>query len=46
MFSPSRVYKVQETGESFEKPQNFQLSEYLGSTFRVMKGTGEHKVVL
>jgi len=46
MFSPSRVYKVEETGERFEKPQNFHLSEYLGSTFRVMKGTGEYKVVL
>jgi len=46
MFSPSRVRQVEETGADFERPKDFTLSDYLGTTFRVMKGTGDYQVVL
>ena len=47
MFSTVRVRAVQETGESFDRPESFRLEEYLGDSFRAIRGNGQqHEVLL
>ena len=40
MFSPSRIRELHETGEFFEPPVDFRISDYLDVGFRKVRGQG------
>jgi predicted DNA-binding transcriptional regulator YafY len=46
MFAVQRMSEVRETGESFDRPADFRLEEYMKGSFRAMRGEGEYDVVL
>jgi predicted DNA-binding transcriptional regulator YafY len=39
MFAPSRIRSLRETGERFERPADFRITEYLDAGFQTMRGT-------
>ena len=45
LFSPSRIRELRETGESFERPADFRINEYLDVGFRKMRGAGPMEIV-
>ncbi len=45
MFSPARIHELRETGERFERPADFRISNYLDAGFRAIRGTGPPQVV-
>jgi predicted DNA-binding transcriptional regulator YafY len=45
-FATVRVRSVRETGETFERPADFRVEEYLAGCFRACRGEGQHRVVL
>jgi proteasome accessory factor B len=45
-FAVSRVASPSLTGESFVRPKNFDLEEYLRGSLTVMKGEGDYDVVI
>jgi len=46
MFAVQRFCSVLETGERFERPADFRISDYLAGTFGVVRGDETHHVVL
>jgi proteasome accessory factor B len=46
IFSVVRVRSVRETGETFERPRDFRVDDYLSGCFRALRGEGQHQVVL
>lgn len=40
MFVPSRIRWLRETGKRFERPAEFDINNYLDSSFRVFRGNG------
>lgn len=46
MFSAVRVRSLRETGETFARPREFRVEDYLGESFRVVRGEGRYRVVL
>jgi predicted DNA-binding transcriptional regulator YafY len=46
MFAVQRVRSARETGETFDRPADFRVEEYLGGSFRVVRGEGTYQVVL
>jgi predicted DNA-binding transcriptional regulator YafY len=40
MFVPGRVRSLRETGEQFDRPADFRISEYLDASFKVVRGDG------
>jgi len=46
MFAMQRVKSVRETGETFDRPADFRLDEYLAGSFRALRGEGDYVVVL
>jgi hypothetical protein len=46
MFAMQRVKSVRETGETFDRPADFRLDEYLAGSFRALRGEGDYDVVL
>jgi predicted DNA-binding transcriptional regulator YafY len=49
MFSVVRVRAVKDTGQTFDRPADFCMADYMGGSFRAVRGTGggrRHDVVL
>jgi proteasome accessory factor B len=46
VFAAQRVRSVRETGETFDRPADFKVEDYMGDTFRVVRGDGRHLVSL
>jgi predicted DNA-binding transcriptional regulator YafY len=46
MFAIQRVKSVRETGETFDRPGDFSVEDYMKGSFRLIKGDGDHRVVL
>ncbi len=46
MFAIQRVESLRETGETFDRPADFRVEEYLKGSFRAFRGAGDHRVVL
>jgi predicted DNA-binding transcriptional regulator YafY len=46
VFAVQRVRSVRETGERFSRPADFRIEEYMGNSFRAVRGDGHHKVSL
>jgi predicted DNA-binding transcriptional regulator YafY len=45
MFAPQRIRDLRETGESFERPADFRINEYLDVGFRTCRGNGRLQTV-
>lgn len=45
MFALQRVRAARSTGEHFDIPEDFQISEYLGNSFRGVRGSGDGHLV-
>jgi predicted DNA-binding transcriptional regulator YafY len=45
-FKAVRVRAAQPTGKTFDVPADFDIDNYLGDSFRALRGTGSHRVVL
>jgi predicted DNA-binding transcriptional regulator YafY len=45
-FAPSRIQGLEETGQSFERPQRFSLERRLRDSFGVISGSGDYEVVV
>ncbi|MCA9066642.1 MAG: WYL domain-containing protein [Planctomycetaceae bacterium] len=41
MFSTVRIRGCEPTGEHFERPEGFEITEYLGDSFRAVRGDGQ-----
>jgi len=46
IFAAQRVRSVRETGETFDRPADFQVEDYMAGSFRAVRGDGQHRVVL
>jgi predicted DNA-binding transcriptional regulator YafY len=46
VFAVQRVRSATETGESFERPTDFDFDEYMSGSFRLIRGDAQHRVVL
>jgi predicted DNA-binding transcriptional regulator YafY len=46
MFAIQRVLSSRETGETFDRPADFRVEEYLKGGFRAVRGDGAYHVVL
>jgi predicted DNA-binding transcriptional regulator YafY len=46
MFAVQRVQAVKPTGDTFDRPSDFRLEEYLKGSFRALRGDGDYDVVL
>lgn len=46
VFAVQRVRSTRETGETFERPADFRVEEYMGDSFRMVRGEGHHQVAL
>jgi predicted DNA-binding transcriptional regulator YafY len=46
MFATARVRSVKETDETFVRPSGFRVDTYLEGSFRALRGSGHHRVVL
>ena len=46
VFAVQRVRSVRETGETFDRPADFRVEDYMGGSFRAVRGEGHHRVVL
>ncbi len=46
MFAIQRVRSARETGDTFDRPADFRVDEFLQGSFRAMPGEGAHDVVL
>ena len=46
VFAAQRVRSVRETGESFDRPADFRVEDYMAGSFRTVRGEGRHHVVL
>jgi proteasome accessory factor B len=46
MFKIQRVRSVEETGESFSRPDGFRARDYMADSFGTIRGDGEYHVVL
>jgi hypothetical protein len=46
MFAIQRVKSVRDTGETFDRPVDFRVEAYMQGSFRVVRGDGDHDVVL
>jgi predicted DNA-binding transcriptional regulator YafY len=46
MFAVHRVRKAKETGETFDRPNDFNVADYLDGSFRALRGVGQHHVLL
>lgn len=46
VFAAQRVRAVRETGEAFDRPAGFRVEDYMGGSFRTVRGEGRHRVVL
>jgi predicted DNA-binding transcriptional regulator YafY len=45
IFAPGRIQELQETGERFERPADFNLQAYLDQGFKTMRGLGPPQTV-
>ncbi len=46
IFAAQRVRSIQETGESFDRPVDFRVEDYMEGSFRTVRGEVCHRVVL
>ncbi len=46
MFAIQRVESLRDTGETFDRPADFRVEDYLKGSFRAFRGGGDHHVVL
>ena len=46
VFAVQRFRQVSETGETFDHPPDFRVEDYMGESFRVVRGDGRHRVAL
>jgi predicted DNA-binding transcriptional regulator YafY len=46
VFALQRVRSVRETGETFDRPAGFRVEDYMGGSFRTVRGEGHHRVAL
>lgn len=46
VFAVQRVRSVHETGEIFSRPADFRIEDYMGDSFRIVRGSGTHQVAL
>jgi predicted DNA-binding transcriptional regulator YafY len=46
VFAAQRVRSVRETGETFDRPGDFRVEDYMGGSFRTVRGEGHHRVAL
>jgi predicted DNA-binding transcriptional regulator YafY len=46
VFALQRVRSLRETGERFDSPSEFRVEDYMGGSFRAVRGDGDHRVVL
>ncbi len=46
MFAIQRVQSIRDTGETFERPADFRIDDYLKGSFRAVRGDGDYEVVL
>jgi predicted DNA-binding transcriptional regulator YafY len=46
VFAVQRVRSARETGETFERAADFRVEDYMGDSFRVVRGDGNHRVAL
>jgi len=45
MFAPARIRELRETGETFDRPADFRIADYLDVGFRRMRGAGPVQTV-
>jgi predicted DNA-binding transcriptional regulator YafY len=45
-FAVQRIRSARPTGESFDRPADFRIADYLRGSFRAMRGDGWHKIIL
>lgn len=45
-FVPARIERVEETGTTFDRPENFSLAKHLEGSFGIRTGHATHKVVI
>ncbi len=46
MFAAVRVREAEETGETFCRPDDFRVDDYVGSGFRVVSGPDQQRIAL
>jgi predicted DNA-binding transcriptional regulator YafY len=46
VFAVQRVRSVRPTGESFDRPADFRVEDYMQGSFRAVRGDGDYRVVL
>jgi len=46
MFAPVRIRQATPTGTPFTRPDNFEITDYLGDSFRTIRGPDRHNVLL
>ena len=46
VFALQRVRSARETGEAFDRPADFRVEDYMGGSFRTVRGDGHHRVAL
>jgi predicted DNA-binding transcriptional regulator YafY len=46
IFAVQRFRDVRETGETFDRPADFRVEDYMGESFRVVRGDGHYRVAL
>lgn len=46
VFALQRVRSIRETGETFDRPADFRVEDYMGGSFRTVRGDGRYRVAL
>jgi predicted DNA-binding transcriptional regulator YafY len=46
VFSIQRFRSVRDIGEAFDRPADFRVEDYIGDSFRMVRGEGHHRVAL
>ncbi|MBV8382995.1 MAG: WYL domain-containing protein [Planctomycetaceae bacterium] len=46
VFAVQRIRSVRETGETFDRPADFRVEDYMGGSFRTVRGEGHYQVEL
>jgi predicted DNA-binding transcriptional regulator YafY len=46
IFAIQRVRSVRETGSTFDRPAHFRIEDYMGDSFRAVRGKGHYRVEL
>jgi predicted DNA-binding transcriptional regulator YafY len=46
VFAAQRVRSVRETGETFDRPADFRVEDYMKGSFRAVRGDGHHQVAI